>query len=585
MGSPEDTGVSGFTTKSVLIAILLSVFLVASSSYIALKLGAMPWPIIFSVVIAAGIVRLVSRKVNPHEINVAQAGGSIGGMLATALVFTVPAIWFLQRTNPELQAPSIWVIIAVTLIGGVLGIVLSIPIRRIFIDEENLSYPSGTAGAELINTGQKGGPLFKVVIISALLTAIFVALRQLYFAGGWTISALAGIGITIFILPMPLAIGVGYIVGRKASYSWFFGALLGWVFMIPYLVVNRMPLDQAAELVRNTGMGIVLGAGVGFFLTYTVSKFKKIFAPLFNSREKWYFRSAPYLSVLSIILLYLVGVPILASLIAVVGVWIMVAIAARMTGETDIDPLEQFGIIVGLIAVMVYSVFALELGIFPALLIIVFVSVASSIAGDIGQDFKSAKVVGTKVKDIIKVDLIAVVVASFVGPFVLMMIKDTFADVLFEHEMSALQSTLVAGSLSGFGFPQFFIAGMIFAIFYEFVNKWVHRKYKEPLPMSAMPFGIGMFIGLPLSLLIFAGGLIREAFDRKSKYVYAGIVIAAGVMAGESIVGFGGPVLTEIAKLSPAYVYFSALGISFLLLIMMLLYNPGKKISSGRSRK
>ncbi|MGH7601535.1 MAG: hypothetical protein ACREOI_34680, partial [bacterium] len=69
----------GFTARAVMIAVALSLFLLASSSYIAIKIGAMPWPIIFSVIVAGGVLRLRSKQVNVHEINVAQAGASIGG--------------------------------------------------------------------------------------------------------------------------------------------------------------------------------------------------------------------------------------------------------------------------------------------------------------------------------------------------------------------------------------------------------------------------------------------------------------------------------------------------------------------------
>ena len=70
----------GFTRRAALIAVALSLFLLASSSYIALKIGAMPWPIIFSVIVAGGILRLGGKSANVHEINVAQAGASVGGL-------------------------------------------------------------------------------------------------------------------------------------------------------------------------------------------------------------------------------------------------------------------------------------------------------------------------------------------------------------------------------------------------------------------------------------------------------------------------------------------------------------------------
>ena len=88
----------GFTLRAAVIAVAVSLFLLASSSYIAIKIGALPWPIIFSVIVSGGILKLLSRSrhLNVHEINVAQAGASVGGLVAAGIVFTVPGIIYLN---------------------------------------------------------------------------------------------------------------------------------------------------------------------------------------------------------------------------------------------------------------------------------------------------------------------------------------------------------------------------------------------------------------------------------------------------------------------------------------------------------
>lgn len=550
MVSVEEAGKAGFSIKSALIAVVLSTALVASSSYVALKIGALPWPIILSVVLSAGLMRLFSRRVSPHEINVAQAGGSIGGLMASALVFTVPAIWFLQKQDPLLAAPSIITLIIISVLGGVLGVLLSLPLRRAFIDAENLPYPSGRAGGELIKAGFEKGNFTRIVVIVGLITIAFVALRELFFPAGLSagnsaiLAALAAAGVIVSLYPMPMAVGVGYLIGKRSSYSWFFGSITGWLVFVPYLYSKGLEASEGSLIAQNLGMGIVLGSGIGFLLIFIVPRFKKIFGPVFRKGERWYFRMTPVFSILTIIVLALVGVPLLASLIAVIGVWVMVAVAARMTGETDIDPLEQFGILIGLAAVLLYSVLSLNLGILPVVLIIVFVSVATAIAGDIGHDYKSASVLGTKVSDIVRVDLLAVIAAAIVGPLVLVVIKEAFSVELFTAAMPAPQAQLVAGSVSGFAYPQFFLAGLTFAVVFEVINRFVRAKYKQDMPLALMPFGIGMFLGLTLGILFFFGGLIRDFMDRKRPgSSRKGILVSAALMGGEGIAGFGAAVL------------------------------------------
>ena len=532
---PEEKGESGFTIRALIIAVLLTLFLVSSSSYIALRLGALPWPIIFSVIVAGAVLKLF--KTTTHEINVAQAGGTIGGLLASGVVFTIPGILYLQRTEGlAIDIPSWWVLALVCIAGGTLGVLLSIPVRRAFIDEEDLPYPSGAAGAEVLKAEFFGGKHAYIVAFVGLLAGIFAVSRDMWFPAGLALTGLATYGIFFSIYPMPLGVGIGYILGPKASVnSWFSGSVVGWVIIIPCLIRTGWGGDPV-KLVQELGMGFVLGSGIGFFIGYAVPRAKAIFLPLFTwTGAPWYTRMTPVVSVIAFVILALVGVPVLAAFLSVAGVWIMATVAARMTGETNIDPLEQFGIIIGLLCLGVYAVMNQELGYLPAFLLVCFVSVGAALAGDIGQDYKSAKILGTKPKDIIKVDFICAVVAGIAAPFVLEIILKGYSGVMFTPEMPAPQAVLVAGSIFGFKYPSVFLAGFGIA----FVVEIVQRALKKVLPVSLMAFGIGMFLGLTLGFLLFIGGIIRWYVDRRAPGSYQqGILYAAGLMGGEGISGF-----------------------------------------------
>jgi uncharacterized oligopeptide transporter (OPT) family protein len=221
----------------------------------------------------------------------------------------------------------------------------------------------------------------------------------------------------------------------------------------------------------------------------------------------------------------------------------MVAVAARMTGETNIDPLEQFGIFVGLVIAFIYSSLALRLTPFASFMIVAFVSVACAVAGDIGHDYKSAQIVGTKFMDVVKVDLIAVIAAGLAAPFVLELIRKSFADQLFTPLMPAPQARLVAGSIFGFQYPKVFLAGLGFTFLFEIANAFLPEKYRNQVLM--MPLGIGLFLGMGLAIPMAIGAIIRLVVDKKYPNAYhTALLIAAGVMGGEGIAGFTAGALT-----------------------------------------
>lgn len=566
----EEIGGSGFSLRSAAVALCLTLFLLTSSSYITLKLGALPWPIIFSAIVSGAllnfIAKLSKKRINIHEINVAQAGGTIGGLMAAGITFTIPGIIYLQQKGVDISNINLIPLIFVCFSAGVLGILLSIPIKRLLIDEENLPYPSGTAGAEVVKNEVAGGKNFFLLVITILLIGLFVSLRENYFPTGFLLFS--AIGISLLFYPMPMAIGVGYILGKKASLNWFLGAAVGWILIIPYLI-NILNFSQsgATNLVQNLGMGMVLGSGIGFFLATVLPKAKKLFSPLFNFKEKGILKFTLPASLFSFFILSLAGVPIFASILAVIGAWIMAVVAARTTGETDIDPLEQFGIIIGLAIIGIFALLHLKLDYLAAFIIICFVSIVCALAGDIGHDYKSAKIIGTKARDIVKVDLISAMTAAIFAPFVLEIIQKSYKEILFTKLMPAPQAQLVANSIIGFEYPKIFLLGALIAFFIIIFQKLKKRE----MPISPIVFGIGMFLGMTLGLLLMLGGLIRYLIDRKfPDFSYSGLLISTGAMGGEGIAGF---TLATLFVLGVNFIFATKiLGLIFFVLLLITIF-------------
>ena len=541
MPLPEEVGKPGLTLRACLVAGLLAVALAASSIYIALSLGAMPWPIIISVIASGALLKLlgVFKPTNIHEINVAQAGASIGGVLASAAAFTIPAMWFLsEKRGLSIEPLPVITVILVCITGGILGLLLSVSVRRVFIDEEKLPYASGKAGAEVLLAGDEGGSKAKIVLIGGAVAGLFMALTYLANAPVVSIPELAPVGIVLVVALFiaPLAAGIGYILGPRISvWSWFGGSLAGWGMLIPFLFFRGMKLEDAVPIVQNLGMGVLLGSGVGFLVLYMVPNAKRIFLPMFSGKE-WYVRGAPVFSALAFLVLLALKVHPIGALLAVLAVWIVVGVAARMTGETDIDPYEQFGIVSVVAIGLVFALLGLNLDYTSSFIIVAFVTIAAAVVGDIGFDYKSAKIIGTKAIDMVKVDLVAVLFAGIATPFVLDLVHRSYAKELFSQTMPATQATLVAGSIGGFAHPEIFGIGFALALLWEIA--WA-RLLKRKSPISAMAFGIGMFIGFALSIPFAIGGALRWIVEKKKpNLLEAGMLACAGVMGGVGIGGF-----------------------------------------------
>ncbi|MEM2636840.1 MAG: OPT/YSL family transporter [Candidatus Korarchaeota archaeon] len=539
MDKPENIGERGFSITSVVVAILLSLFLSASSTYIALFVSGLPWPIIFSAITSLALVsfanRLHNRKtLNIAEINVAHAGASIGGLVAAGVSFTIPAVILLGG-----QFPPLHVVILVTALATVQGVAVSVPLRRVTIDKENLPYPSGAVGAEVISISVRGGKNARILLAfgaGAAIYSCFLSIANIS-TFSWTIT-ISGIVFIVGILPLLVAVSTGYLLGARLSLgSWFLGAIFGWLFLSVLFQLNGMNYNDAIVLVQRIGMGMVMGAGIGFLVTRGV-KIRNVKSLSINIGDVVVMFPI-VISILALPLLLICGISLIGAVFAVAGGWFASAVAGYVTGETNIDPLEQFGILVGLF--MSITVFGLGIDVptWERVIVIGYVSVTAAIAGDIGHDYRAAKILNTRVFDIVKVDLIAAIVAAVAVPLSLLIVLNAYGVILLAPNAPyALQSRLVAISLELGGaviFP--IVVGMIVGLLLETLL-FIKRKDKK-FEFSPLAFGVGVFIGWWLSIPVAIGGLIQVAVSRKWKRAELyGTIAAGGLMGGEGIVGF-----------------------------------------------
>ena len=505
--------------KTIIIAVIIAVFLFFTSAFIALKMGALPWPIIFSIIVSAGLLKLFNA-LTPHRVNIAQAGGSIGGLMAAAVVFTLPG---LILENPNFISHG-WLVLTCAS-AAILGIGLSIPLREEYIVKQNLPFPAGRAGGEVIKTVFNQDHRFGLMIIFGILAALFTLGRD---ALDWNYIDLGAAGSQpILILIMPMVIATGIILGSANSFSWGAGGILSVIGAIMLTAIFD-GIDTTPRI-QNFGMGLVIGSGLGYMLIHASSALPS--KSIIFKQKPWVWGMA----ISSGLILFFMGIPLFAAALCLILTFFTVNLASRMTGLTNIDPLEQFGLLSALLITYFFGMANLELGLEHRYIITFFIATATAIAGDIGHDYKSAQIVGTDHKQIVLVDLVAAVVVALMIPLLLGVIQSpVIADTLFTLKFPAPQAQIVAMNLKGLPHPLIFVCGLILAIIIEAF------RFKGNLSaVHLMPLGIGLFLGFNLAFLIAIGGFIAFKVAKKgSEQMLTAIVISAAILGGEGTIGF-----------------------------------------------
>jgi len=508
-------------TKTVIASLLVSIPLTGSSIYIALKMGALPWPAIFCAIIAYALL----RNEDLREVNIAEAGGTTGALIGGAVAFTLPAIWFMGGSITLTDTLRFSIVL---LIASLTGIFLSYSMQNRLLD--SLPFPEGQATAEML----KSIKIKKDFFAALSLAGMFAILRDYYLPGGYSTSIF---GIALVLSPLLMGIGGGYIMGKKTSFSWFTGAVLGWVVLGPVLGLKP-------SMIQNSGLGILLGSSIGFLVSFMLkTRFSKI---------------SMALAVVSFIALTAVGLNPLASLIAVIFAHIFAIVAFRMTGETNVDPLEQFGLVTGIIIFALFSYIKIDIALTELFIAVLFVSCLAAVCGDIGHDFKAAKTLGTKARDIVKIEMVSTIAASVMAPIFLFVIYKAYGAQMFTNALPAPQAQMVARSIFGYEHPTIFLLSFTLAFFAQLLAK-------DRISLPAL--GIGMFLNLNLGLLFLAGGLWRAVDEIRGR---ADISTPSALLAGEGLAGFASALLLAIG-IKPAYIA-AALSVLFLALLTKSLF-------------
>ncbi len=565
------------TLRGAVVGLAGCAVITAASVYTALKMGALPWPIIFAAIISLFFLKALGRKraTSLNEANVTHTIMSAGAMVAGGLAFTVPGIWILGAGDAS------WVeMLAVALAGVVMGLVCTAVLRRHFIERENLEFPIGQAAAQTLIAGNggtddevrakragtadasgkgTGGKLFGAMGAAG----VFCALRDAAGVVPAMVATLSVPGVAFGIYCSPMLIAVGYLVGVGAVAAWIAGAVFanfGLIWGASSLGAWDVAFGQG--VVSSLGMGLMMGAGFGVVVKLIASRVRSSSSrkAVDSGRverggdERRRFRvtaglAACAVAACALIVCFVLGLGPVPALIVVALTWITTAMSAQSVGQTGIDPMEIFGLIVLLAVAATSDVPAVQLFFVAGV-----VSVACGLAGDVMNDFKAGHILGTDPKAQWIGQAMGAALGAVVAVTVMFVLVSAYGPDSFGpgKEFVAAQASVVATMVSGIPNVPTFAVGLAAGLVLQLAG------------LHAMMVGLGVYLPFYMSFTAALGMAVKLLYDAvcaarhrslraklvaqgaedapsledmRAKSDETGLVVASGLLGGESVVG------------------------------------------------
>lgn len=539
------------SAAGILIGCIGCVIITASSVYTALKMGALPWPTIFTSITALVLLRAAGRT-SLNEANVTQIIMSAGSMVAGGLAFTIPGVWMLG-----LGAELSWIEIGgVALAGTLLGLVCTALIRRRFVEESDLEYPIGTAAAETLMASRAGGATGKRLFGSMAAAGIWCALRDLAGVIPAMIGALPIPGVAFGIYNSPMLLSVGFLVGGAAVAFWLAGGLIAnFGIIVGGSAAGLWDVANAQGIVSSLGMGLMMGSGIGVVVRDILPA---AFRSAHNGRRDGNHANAPartygkldrsvlalLVAAAALLVCLVLGLSPIACAVVVVLAFVTTIMSAQSVGQTGIDPMEIFGLIVLLVIAALGESDQVRLFFVAGV-----VAVACGLAGDVMSDFKTGKIIGTDPRAMWIGQAIGALIGCAVSVAVMCALLNAYgADAfgpgkLFVSAQASVVATMVSGIPSVSAFALGLVAGVALYC----------------LGIPSMMLGLGVYLPFYMTLSASLGAAVKIAYDRvasirnarasgdattnantgtdETSHEETGIIIASGVLGGESIVG------------------------------------------------
>jgi putative OPT family oligopeptide transporter len=569
---PAERQLPELTIKAVIFGILIGIVFGAANAYLGLRVGMTVSASIPAAVMAIVLFRVL-RGGTVLETNIVQTIGSAGESLAAGVIFTIPALFIWQQTDPTIRVDLIEIAV-LSLFGGLLGVLFMIPLRRYLIVREhgNLPYPEGLATAEVQVAGESGGKKGRLVFGGLGLGALYQLLSNSRGLGLWPeepsqrLPAKAEIGGSF----TPELLGVGFIVGPRIAAIIFGGGALGWLVLIP--LINLWAGDQViypgtipvsemgpgeiwSNYIRYIGAGAVAFGGVITLIKSLPTiwqSFRQGVAEMGASKNaaalprtdrdipfKWVMGGA-FMVALALWLWPGVPVTLPAAILLVIFSFFFVTVSSRIVGLVGASSNPVSGMTITTLLLTAFIFVALGLADEPGARVAVLtvgavVCIAAAIAGDTSQDLKAGFLLGATPWKQQVAEMIGVLTSAMVMGGTLLLLHRSYG-IGTEGGLAAPQATLMSLVIDGVlsqNLPwSFVLIGMGLAAFVELVLK-----------LPSLAFAVGVYLPVALSTPIMAGGLVRWLIERRgapesvNEQREAGILFSSGLVGGAALLG------------------------------------------------
>jgi len=560
---PASESLPELTVRALLLGLVLGALMTAANTYLGLYIGMTVSASIPAAVMSMLLLRMLRfKEVSILENNVVQTMTSAGESLAAGVIFTMPALLVMGREMDTLTT------FIVAILGGILGTIFTITLRRVFIVEEALLYPEGIACEEVLVAGEKGGSHLIVILYALGLGALY----------GWMVKgfkltqpkievAVEVVGVRLYsALDYSLSlVAVGWIVGLNIASYIFFGAVLGVFILTPIFgMTYGWPVD--ADLahgfktlwsthIRFVGVGCMVVGGLWTLIDMRktiASGLKKALGSGLTDSEISTIRTEQDipmnrafigLAVIAILTFLFYWWKTGSLILAIVGgiflaitAFFFSAVAGYIAGVVGSSNSPVSGMTIAtlmatsLIVWLVGGVF-LDMEqddlMYATLIIASIVAVNAAIAGDVMQDLKTGYLVGATPWKQQTAELIGVIIGAIVAPLTLTILNEAFritptycaanphpvtgCSNVLEAPQAEIIGTLIEGIFGGtVNTPMLglgiLVAGLIIGA------RWYLGKNGPALPI--MSIAIGMYLPFYLSATIFLGGVLNHLVTR-----------------------------------------------------------------------
>jgi putative OPT family oligopeptide transporter len=580
-GPTKPSHIREFTPRSVAVGLVVALIMGASYPYMVLKFGFGPNISVVSAFFGYVALGLFSKSYNRWENNIVQTAGTSAGQVAFLC-------WLLAAFDLLALEPGSGFDVHLTRMqtfawlsaSGLLGVFLAVPLRKHFIDDENLPFPDGIAAGETLMALDAQGPQARksaLAMMAALVASglVFLAttlqrIRDVIPLVVNDFSARVGLGFGVSLL----SIGSGIIIGLRISASMLIGGIVAWVLMPPWLVSHGLLAADGRRvdillLVMWPSVGLLVAGGICALLLRwraLAATFRSLAAADATSQDlplRWVWIGGGLSALLVIGVQWaFFRTPVWHSIIAIVLALPLGLVGLRVLGETNWGP----------ISTMTNVMQAMFAGIAPGDLRANMVS--SGITGAVAaeseglmQDFRAGQMIGSTPRILTYMQLLAVPVGALALAYMYPLLRDTYG-ITGEHAQLLSPTSqrwvgfakLVTQDLSGTNLTPAAALRLswmqtstaVGAVIGVLLTLLEQKKSWRPFIPSPAGIGIAMLIPINAVTVIFVGAVLDQIWMRLSPVTHKDYAIASasGLIAGEALVAVLVPLLVTLGVMS-----------------------------------